>query len=100
MLRGPVETNIEVALKYQYDQILTLVTLPDNHDNPEMTNQFKIILKIKKLVSDVVMILSPFYKYKEEEIKKIEEAFSINYDIACQLFGAAHLDKAIIKYSK
>ena len=57
-------------------------------------------MKIKKLIAEIVLIISPFYKFTKEEIHKIEEGFASYYEVAAQKFGADQLDKAIFRYSK
>lgn len=51
LMLGPVETNIQMALKFRYEDVLSLIALPDMSDDPARVNTFKIIVHIKKLVS-------------------------------------------------
>lgn len=50
-MRGPVILNIEVAIKFKYEGIISLISLPDLSNDPNRLNTFKIIVEIKKLVA-------------------------------------------------
>jgi hypothetical protein len=60
---GPVETNIQIALKFKYEDIISLLKLPDYHDDPTRLNAFKIIVHIKKLVTQGALILAPYHRF-------------------------------------
>lgn len=44
MLRGPVIVNIETAIKFKYQNIVSLISLQDLSEDPTRTNTFKIIV--------------------------------------------------------
>lgn len=73
MMLGPVFNNIKTAIKFKYQNIIQLIALPDLSQNPQRTNYFKIVVKIKRLVSDMVLILSPFQKINDKEVRMIED---------------------------
>ena len=57
------------------------------------------MLKIKKYVTDVVPIFAPYYYFKDEEVRLIEETFGFYYAMVEKMYGKNQVDKAIIKYS-
>lgn len=76
---GPVDINIETALKFKYDDIISLIKLPDLHDDPTRESTFKIIVHIKKLIADAILIIAPFRKFNQQQIKLIEEGLVVYY---------------------
>lgn len=60
---GPVDRNIETALKFKYDKIIDLLNLPDHSNEPEREKTFRIILYLKTLVAQSIQILVKFKQF-------------------------------------
>lgn len=96
---GPVFNNIKTAIKFKYQNIISLIALPDLSQNPQRINYFKIVVKIKRLVSDMVLILSPFQKINEKDVRMIEDGCIIYFKKTC-LLVKDRLDMVIQNYTR
>jgi hypothetical protein len=77
LMRGPIDSNIEVSInKGYYPILIELLLIAFGAENPHF---IVYIINIKKLIAEAVFILIPSLLFDEQSIRMIENEVKLSY---------------------
>ena len=75
-----------------------ILKLKENEDEDEQ--KIKLMIRVKKIVSESILLMTSYHSYEEDQVHLIESTIIEYYHRCMKIYGEKNTDQIIIDYAK